>query len=465
MVRPQVAADQASERTLRRRRAFLRSLSDKLLGKAKIRAKQKIRRTRAKPSDCKTRQRDPKNPSPSTVMDALFAKRSSYNTWMRFVASNERNKRSKGVYRSRVTTLKDSLVGNVGGVLLNPKGASLQTWKAVGTWLYLLDRDRMYHSNVKRKSVNVFIDSNDMPPYSAKTKKKKCTLLALTAPEIYRPHEVDTILRVARWLDYEDCNTLRDCLDDVSMVEVLQAVQNGTLTADKRDITWAPDWGAYEMVLGWVDPGHEEGCLECYARRGQWHIPGLEKQPMRLLQHCRTACKRVLQLFPDRRNIVYDPLHCIALVLTMILLHGLDLLFQDKHPNHVEELRRIYRQHIQGGEYRGPAQAGPEYKGWKLSNNQAKALLDTEEFWVALAGLFGRACAHVVDDLVFYVNELRRLADQLLSWNPSRVSTRNADCDRLHALYIQLGLPKERITAQVHYFLCHYQSRLDWHGN
>ena len=53
----------------------------------------------------------------------------------------------------------------------------------------------------------------------------------------------------------------------------------------------------------------------------------------------------------------------------------------------------------------------------------------------------------------------------LLSWNPSRVSTRNADCDRLHALYIQLGLPKERITAQVHYFLCHYQSRLEWHGN
>ena len=29
----------------------------------------------------------------------------------------------------------------------------------------------------------------------------------------------------------------------------------------------------HEMVLGWVDPGHEEGCLECYARRGQWHIP------------------------------------------------------------------------------------------------------------------------------------------------------------------------------------------------
>ena len=149
----------------------------------------------------------------------------------------------------------------------------------------------------------------------------------------------------------------------------------------------------------------------------------------------------------------------------MILLHALDLLFQDTHPNHVEELRRIYRQHVQGGEYRSPAQAGPEYKGWKLSNNQAKALLDTEDFWVALAGLFGRACAHVVDDLVFYVNELRRLADQLLSWNPSRVSTRNADCDRLHALYIQLGLPKERITAQVHYFLCHYQSRLEWHGN
>ena len=121
MVRPQVAADQASERTLRRRWAFLRSLSDKLLGKAKTRANQKIRRTRAKPLDCKTRQRDPKNLSPSTVMDVLLAKRSSYNTRMRFVASNERNKRSKGVYRSRLTTLKDSLVGNVGGVLLNPK--------------------------------------------------------------------------------------------------------------------------------------------------------------------------------------------------------------------------------------------------------------------------------------------------------------------------------------------------------
>ena len=65
-------------------------------------------------------------------------------------------------------------------------------------------------------------------------------MLALTAPEISRPHEVDTILRVAGWLDYEDCNTLRDRLDDYSLVEVLQAVQNGTLTADKPDITWAP---------------------------------------------------------------------------------------------------------------------------------------------------------------------------------------------------------------------------------
>ena len=71
-----------------------------------------------------------------------------------------------------MTTLKNSRIGNVGGVLLNPKGASLQTWKAVGTCLYVLDRDRMYHSNVKHESVNVFIDSNKMPPYSAKTKKR-----------------------------------------------------------------------------------------------------------------------------------------------------------------------------------------------------------------------------------------------------------------------------------------------------
>ena len=95
-------------------------------------------------------------------------------------------------------------------------------------------------------------------------------------------------------------------------------------------------------------------------------------------QHVSAFCN----CFSDRRNIVYDPLHCIALVLTMILLHALDLLFQDKHPNHVEELRRIYRQHIQAGEYRSLAQAGPEYKGWKKSNNQSNALLDTEDFWV-----------------------------------------------------------------------------------
>ena len=58
-------------------------------------------------------------------------------------------------------------------------------------------------------------------------------------------------------------------------------------------------------------------------------------------------------------------------------------------------------------------------------------------------------------------SEPASLADQLLSWNPSGVSTRNAYFDLLHALYIQCGLPKERITAQVHYFLCHYQSRLE----
>ena len=45
----------------------------------------------------------------------------------------------------------------------------------------------MYHSNVKRKLVNMFIDSNDMLPYSAKTEKKKFTLLALTAPENLAP--------------------------------------------------------------------------------------------------------------------------------------------------------------------------------------------------------------------------------------------------------------------------------------
>ena len=71
------------------------------------------------------------------------------------------------------------------GAAASSSRPGLRAQKAVGTRLYVLDRDRMYHSNVKHKSVNVFIDSNNMPPYSAKTKKQKCTLLALTAPEVY----------------------------------------------------------------------------------------------------------------------------------------------------------------------------------------------------------------------------------------------------------------------------------------
>ena len=76
--------------------------------------------------------------------------------------------------------------------------------------------------------------------------------------------------------------------------------------------------------------------------------------------------------------------------------------------------------------------------------------------------------AAVAEPLQYYLRELRRLCQQLISFSPKAVHRRDRDCRRLHMLFSALHMPIERLTVQSHYFLYqlrHRHQHQHRHGN
>ena len=417
----------------------------------------------------KKRERAPCNPSKEQLIAILLAKHDSFNTWAKFAASRNHYE----VYQSKVHYLEKRLVANVAGVHLFQRGAFLNPGMALGIYLEMAFRDKLCHHGQYQRSLCIFLDANHMDPYPF----DKCHLLAFSLPEVRQPHQLAAIQPIGRWLGPDNSCALWRIFTMINMVAVLVAAKNGSYGEPMR-IKWCPDWGAYTAICNWVGPGQEMACVACHAPKTYWKLPRNRKFPKRRLEHYQTPFKEFLTLFEVEEDIVYCIAHNWALVCTHLFIHGCYLWMQQYMPARVPYLLAVYRKHLDACPYKPPLSEGTHRKDWKLSCNHAKQLLFSDSFWDDMAWVLPRTCdglattnpmnpdgLQTIDPFHLFLKELRRLGLQLFSWTPANVSTRTQDCDALHVLYYEIGLPQKRFTVAFHYFLCHYQERLERHGN
>ena len=126
--------------------------------------------------------------------------------------------------------------------------------------------------------------------------------------------------------------------------------------------------------------------------------------------------------------------------------------------------------------YKPPESDAIQRKGWALGNKDTKALLKQDSCWTHLANLLPtwRDCLTVshpdlsdsekATPFQHYLWLVRFLAQNLLSWTPKGVDTRNADGRRMHLLLQSLSLSLGRWSVVVHYFTVHYTDCLRTHG-
>jgi hypothetical protein len=106
------------------------------------------------------------------------------------------------------------------------------------------------------------------------------------------------------------------------------------------------DWFALKVMLAWFPPSHELACPFCFLTKTQWKqprwwsqgrpwppvVPGAPANPMlpilQLIPQscvvCPICCPHICQ--------VYDPLHCLALVVTHGVLHAVALWVKEHTP-------------------------------------------------------------------------------------------------------------------------------------
>ena len=169
---------------------------------------------------------------------------------------------------------------------------------------------------------------------------------------------------------------------------------------------------------------------------------------------------------------MYDPLHCIALVISHAVFHALYLWFQENCtavPSIQQGLLSIFASAKLTKIFREPKGPAISRKEW--------ALLKNDIFWQCLANLLPTArdgltvshpelsAAEIAEPFQCYLRLVRYLARDLISWNPQGVETRDADGRKMHVLFQSLSLRPRRWSVAVHYFTEHYTDSLQRHGN
>ena len=402
----------------------------------------------------------------------------------------ENGNKGVGVYRNRVTKLWSELLDNVGGLCTTARGAFLNPWVTIPLLIMIAFRDGLFHCGVYKPSLAIFLDAANFQPYN----KKKVQLIAISLPQVRRPHEQSLIHRMGRWLGPDNPNDWHRIMDDWDLISVLEHAKFSGFFGHPMRIVFSPDWKCLCTVLNWWGPSHPHACPECWGLRDDWKRPGHHEPCKRLLKHFRTPLAKFLALFESPLDIVYDVLHCVALVLCHWVLHGLVLWSRERPALNLEgRLVTLYRSRLNGS-YKPPlarrigasgdgdggggqtkenkrkdskkkdrCKKGQYEKEWRITGKKAKKLLKDDVFWDELGELLPRskdglsvhfphitAPHELLDPMHTYVREVRRLCRQLLSWTPERVETRDADCDHLHRLYDALQMPMERTSVNIH---------------
>ena len=452
-----------SPKTLRNRRSLAAS-SVKRYGLSPL----QLRASKAEVDDIPAPRKRAPPGTPEVVLEALLARRAKNSTWEGFKAARG----GKAVYKNKIIAMEKALTSDL-AVSTTRHGAFLNGFTAIPLYLHLAQQSHVLHQGDYPPGLLIFWDANSM--YAG----KKCHLLSISLPQAKQPHQLGLQLPLGRWNGPENHSAVWKVFESMNLVHALKSAMQIHMHGKRLRLVWSPDWAALRTILNHAPPGSELGCVFCWSMKTNWRLFGGPKGPLRVFENFDTRCRPFLDLFASMLDIIYDPLHCCALVLTHMVVHAIYFWVQQNLPAAYQaQLLGVYKTHLLQHPFFAAESVKIGPNDWAMSNNLTKSVLFNCTFWADLSTLLPRTTQGLVvqhqlvdggaildDPLHEYLQLLRALAVQLLAWKPLNVATRQADCARLHALHSALGFPKERFTIAFHVFLEHYGDRLERHGN
>lgn len=375
-----------------------------------------------------------------------------------------------GVYKDRVIALQKVVASDI-PFRLSTRGAFLDATTVLPMVVDLAERDGLSHEGAHTPQINVFCDATNYDAYDG----QKCHVLAVGLPHTKQPHSRGMTVTIGRWIGAEKGYCFAAAFLLCGLIAALSLALATPIRGLLPRLVCAPDWAFLVVLLGANPVGHAYACVDCNSRKGQWEYAGYPRgRPLDLEHYRNSDCWSLLSLFKSILYLVYDPLHCVALVLRHMVFHAF-WLWLEQRPQFsaaLSELRHVLATNVKS--WRKPEQMGPGHQEFSLSGKIAKDVLANDALWVSRERVMPSVTVECValqngervpDAFGKYLTLVRQLCRQLLSWAPEGVDRRDEDCDRMHALYTALDLPAQRVTVNCHYFLTHYTQRLRLHGN
>ena len=347
----------------------------------------------------------------------------------------------------------------------------VNTLQALSTYIYLAEKDQMLHPSPHQPSLLLFIDGCDA------FYKNDSHVICFSLPTAKQPHQLLMQLAVARWVGRDTPFEVLKIFRKIGLLDTLKKVLGQGINRKKLRLLASLDWKMIRTLANWGPPGAPQPCPFCFATKAQFKAGGFQGATSRSHLDWDSPLKDLLHLIDHTNDIVYDPLHCCALVLGHAICGALFFFFKQHQPEKVDQLVSLFQQ-VFGDQnpYVPPVVEAVGRDDWVPNNKQAKAALHDDIFWANVLKLLPsnaqglqvgdpRSDGILVDPVHRYVHLMRMLSLDVLSWTPQFVAERTTMCHEAHMLYYALAFTDRRYTVATHYFLFHYGEILKRHGN
>ena len=196
-------------------------------------------------------------------------------------------------------------------------------------------------------------------------------LLSFSLPYARNPHQLPLQLTVGLWLAKDSAFGNFSVFEKIHLCEALQLFLQRGLAGRPLCLVSAPDWIVLRTILNWLGPGDERACPACWARKRLWKRAEYQRASARLCTISAPPAAIFLLLFDSPLDGAYDPLHCIALVITHAVFHGLYLWCQENCsavPSMQQELLSIFASAKLTKNFREPKGPAISRKEWAIGN-------------------------------------------------------------------------------------------------
>ena len=458
---------EVSKKTVQNRMAIARGILRRRCAGALSKAPGGYRQSRAVPEHA--RRRAPKA-TPKVLLDTLITRHESLCSKRAFAAARN----GMYVYADGTKKLEKLLFENLTH-LKWASGAALCPLQGLKTFLSLAQRDALLHNGDYPPSLLLFLDGAKI------LGDKEAHLLSASLPQAKRPHQIRAQLCIARYLAHDCAFRHAQIFAKLGLPNAIAEALSMGLNGRRLRLVMAPDWKVLRILSNWVGPGDQWCCMFCFSAKAQWQTRDFSGAVLRSFDDWDTPLAPLVQHFDSISDVVYDPLHCVALVLSHAVCHALYFWARTKlGESYAQSLATLYIKHTVSKDQTFVVAADEivSLHDWAMSNKTAKKIVKDDAFWRSLATLLPntnqglRLCTPllnngqpVVDPFQQFLWLVRTLCVQVLSWTPNRVPMRDAWCQEAHYLYFCLGLPPRRYNVASHYFFFHYTSRIIRHGN